>query len=99
MEAVFDVEGSRALSEAQRERLLARAGPRITAVAQENRSQSRNREIALQRLAARIASALTVPRSRRPTRPSAASRAKRLAEKRLAGRRKLERRRPAVDGE
>jgi ribosome-associated protein len=99
VEAVFDVLASRSLGEAQRARLLARAGERVTAVAQENRSQSRNREVALKRLAERLARALAVPRSRRATRPSAASRAKRLQDKRHAGRRKLERRRPAAEGD
>ncbi len=99
VEAVFDVLASRSLEDAQRARLLARAGERVTAVAQENRSQWRNREIALKRLAERLARALAVPRSRRPTRPSAASRAKRLQDKRHAGKRKLERRRPATEGD
>lgn len=97
VEAVFDVEASRSLSERQRERLLARLGPRVSAVAQEHRSQARNREIALGRLAERLARGLAVPRARRPTSPSAASRAKRLEEKRRAGARKLARRRPSAD--
>lgn len=99
VEAVFDVAASETLGQAQRERLLARVGPRVTAVAQETRSQTRNRQLALERLAERIARALTVPRSRRASRPSAASRAKRLSDKRVAGRRKLERRRPAAEGD
>jgi ribosome-associated protein len=97
VEAIFDVAGSRSLSDAQRERLLARAGARIVAVAQDERSQARNRELALRRLAARIGSALAVPRSRRATRPTAASRQRRLQAKRRAALRKLERRRPAED--
>jgi ribosome-associated protein len=99
VEAIFDVESSASLSEAQRARLLARAGPRIVAVAQDERSQTRNRALALDRLARRIQSALAVQRARRPTRPSAASRARRLAEKKRASRRKIERRRPAGDGD
>jgi len=99
VEAIFDVESSASLSEAQRARLLARAGPRIVAVAQDERSQTRNRALALDRLARRIQSALAVPRARRPTRPSAASRARRLAEKKRASRRKIDRRRPAGDGD
>ena len=98
VEAVFDVESSPSLSEAQRQRLLARAGARVVAVAQDERSQTRNRELALARLAERLREALKVPRSRRPTRPTAASRERRLAEKRLASRRKRERRPPA-DGD
>jgi ribosome-associated protein len=99
VEASFDVLASSALSDAQRARVLARAGDRIVAVAQDERSQLRNRELALRRLAERLARALAVPRSRRATRPTAASRARRLQDKRRAGRRKLERRPPAADGE
>jgi ribosome-associated protein len=99
VEASFDVLASNALSDAQRARVLARAGDRILAVAQDERSQLRNRELALRRLAERLARALAVPRSRRATRPTAASRARRLQDKRRAGRRKLERRPPAAEGE
>jgi ribosome-associated protein len=99
VEASFDVLASPSLSEAQRARVLARAGERIVAVAQDERSQLRNRELALKRLAERLARALAVPRRRRATRPTAASRARRLQDKRRAGRRKLERRPPAADGE
>jgi ribosome-associated protein len=95
VEAVFDVAASRSLSERQRERLLARAGPRVVAIAQDARSQARNRELALERLAARLREALALPRARRATHPTAASRARRLETKRRAGRRKLERRRPS----
>jgi ribosome-associated protein len=97
VEAIFDVLASRSLDEAQRERLLARAGPRIVAVAQDERSQLRNRELALRRLRARIAQALAVPGTRRPTRPTAASRRRRLQEKRRNARRKLERRPPSAE--
>jgi ribosome-associated protein len=99
VEAIFDVLGSTSLSEAQRARLLARAGPRVVAVAQDERSQTRNRELALERLAERLARALAVPRNRRATRPSAAERARRLAEKRKVARRKSERRPPPADGD
>ncbi len=98
VEAVFDVESSPSLSSSQRERLLARAGARVAAVAQDERSQLRNRELALSRLAERLAEALRVPRSRRPTRPTAASRERRLTAKRQASRRKQERR-PPGDGD
>ena len=94
VQASFDVLASSALSEAQRARLLARAGPRIDAVAQDARSQARNRELALERLGERIARALARPKPRRATRPSAASRERRLAEKRRASERKRERRPP-----
>ena len=99
VEAVFDVEGSAALDEATRERLLARSGRTITAVAQDARSQSRNRELALRRLAEKIAAALAVPRRRRPTRPTGASRARRLEQKRRIGERKRGRRRPGGEGD
>jgi ribosome-associated protein len=98
VEAIFDVLGSPSLSEAQRARVVARVGARVVAVAQDERSQTRNRELALERLAARIARALVVPRSRRATRPSNAARARRLADKRRAAQRKLERKPPPTDG-
>ncbi len=88
VEAVFDVERSQALDDRQRERLLARLGSVVTAVAQDARGQSRNRELALQRLAAKLAAGLRVPRRRRATKPSAASRARRLEAKRRASERK-----------
>jgi len=95
VEAVFDVSASRALDERQRARLLERAGAVVTAVAQDARGQSRNRELALQRLARKLAAGLAVPRSRRPTRPTAASRRRRLDQKRRAGERKRNRGRPS----
>ena len=97
VEAVFDVEASRALDERQRERLVCRAGPVITAVAQDARGQARNRDLALRRLGEKIAAGLSTPARRRPTRPTRASRTKRLEEKRRAGERKRTRRRPSGD--
>jgi ribosome-associated protein len=97
VEAVFDVAGSQALDEAQRQRLLVRLGPTVTAVAQDARSQARNRELALDRLAEKLAAALAVPRRRRPTRPTAASRKRRLEEKRRLAERKRTRRKPQDD--
>jgi ribosome-associated protein len=97
VEASFDVLASPSLSESQRARLLARAGPRVVAIAQDERSQTRNRELALARLSDRIARALVVPKPRRPTRPTAASRERRLAAKRRGAERKLGRRPPATD--
>lgn len=97
VEAVFDVAASAALDERQRARLLERAGPVVTAVAQDARSQSRNRELALERLAAKLAAALRVPRRRRATRPTRASRERRLQQKRRSGERKQGRRRPAAE--
>jgi ribosome-associated protein len=99
VEAIFDVLTSSSLSEEQRERVIARAGPRVVAVAQDARSQARNRELALRRLADRLRHALAVPRRRRPTVPSAASRTRRLEAKRRAARRKAERRRPTASDE
>jgi ribosome-associated protein len=99
VEAVFDVRASEALDESQRERLLRRAGPVVTAVAQEARGQARNRELALERLVEKLANALAVPRRRRPTRPSRAARQRRLERKRRAGERKRARRRPATEEE
>jgi ribosome-associated protein len=94
VEASFDVLASETLGETQRRRLLSRTGPRVTAVAQDARSQSRNRELALTRLAERIAKALLVPKHRRATKPTAASRERRLQAKRRATQRKRERRPP-----
>ncbi|HTT95813.1 MAG TPA: alternative ribosome rescue aminoacyl-tRNA hydrolase ArfB [Solirubrobacterales bacterium] len=92
VEAVFDIAASPSLDEARRARLLERLGPVATAVAQDGRSQYRNRELALGRLAAKLAAALRVPRRRRPTKPSRASRRRRLEQKRRTGERKQSRR-------
>jgi ribosome-associated protein len=94
VEASFDVLESATLTDAQRERIVARAGARVAAISQDERSQARNRELALARLAERIAAALATPRHRRPTRPTAASRERRLAAKRRDSERKRERRPP-----
>ncbi len=99
VEASFDVAASRALSEAQRQRITARLGPRVVAVAQDARSQIRNRELALQRLQARLTGALAVPRPRRPTRPSAGAKQRRLQAKRIQADRKRGRRAPRDDGD
>jgi ribosome-associated protein len=99
VEAVFDVRASGTLDDAQRARLLERLGTVVTAVAQDSRGQARNRELALERLAEKIAVGLVVPRSRRPTRPSRAARRRRLEGKRQAAERKRRRRRPAVKDE
>jgi ribosome-associated protein len=97
IEAVFDIEASRALSEEQRALLLGKLGPRATAVAQDARSQARNRELALERLRARLATGLRRPRPRRPTKPTRAARQRRLDEKRRQSRRKQQRRPPSGD--
>ena len=94
VEAVFDVEASRSLTEEQKRRVTARLGPVVRATAQDTRSQTRNRELALQRLRSRLAGALVVQRPRRPTKPTAAARRRRLDAKRRRGERKQARRRP-----
>ena len=94
VEAVFDVEASSALSDAQKRRVLAKAGPVLRAVAQDERSQWRNRELALERLADALREALRVPRRRRPTKPSRAAVDRRLEQKRRRSETKRLRRPP-----
>jgi ribosome-associated protein len=97
VEASFDVAGSPTLSEEQRARISARLGPRVTASAQDTRSQHRNRELALERLAARLAHALEVRRPRTKTRPTRASQRRRVDAKKRRGDIKRARRRPDLD--
>lgn len=97
VEASFDVEASGALGEEQKRRIVDRLGPRPTAVAQDTRSQARNRETALERLQERLARALDVQAPRRPTRPSRGARERRLEAKRQTGERKAGRRRLSDD--
>ena len=97
IEASFDVAASGALTEEQKRRVIARCGPRVTAIAQDARSQARNRELALERLQSRLTNALAVPRSRRATRPTQASVRRRLDRKRRQSERKRTRRRPATE--
>ncbi len=97
VEAVFDVEASAVLDEAQRARLSERLGPVVTAVAQDARGQARNRELALARLAEKIRAGLARPRKRRPTKPTRAKREQRLERKRRTGERKRDRRRPSLE--
>jgi ribosome-associated protein len=82
VEAILDVEASSALTDAQKRRVVARAGPVLRAIAQDERSQSRNRELAVERLVESLREALKIPRKRRPTAPTAASRERRLEQKR-----------------
>jgi len=82
VEAVFDVEASGALTETQKRRVIGRAGPVLRAVAQDERSQFRNRELALERLVEQLRRALRVERRRVATQPTAASRERRLEQKR-----------------
>jgi ribosome-associated protein len=95
VEALFDVDASETLSDGQKARLRRRVGPVVRAVAQDERSQSRNRELALERLAAAIRAGLHVERKRRPTKPTAAARERRLEQKKRRGRAKKLRRPPA----
>jgi ribosome-associated protein len=82
VEAVFDVEASDSLTEAQKRRVIGRAGPVIRAIAQDERSQSRNRELAIERFAQQLREALHVERKRIATEPTAAAKERRLDEKR-----------------
>jgi ribosome-associated protein len=97
VEASLDVESSGALSDEQKRRIVSRLGPRVVAVAQDARSQSRNRELALERLQRRLTAALAVQRPRRPTKPTAASRTRRAESKRRQAQRKRERRAPGSE--
>ena len=97
IEAVFDVAASRALSDEQKRRIARRLGPRVSAIAQDARSQARNRELALERLRAKLAAALRRPKRRRATRPSRAAREARLRAKRRRAEVKRLRREPATD--
>jgi ribosome-associated protein len=92
VEAIFDVEASAALSDAQKKRVLAKAGPVLRAVAQDERSQLRNKELATERLVEALREALRVPRHRVPTKPSKAAKERRLeSKKRRSDTKKLRR--------
>ena len=97
IEAVFEIDASATLTAEQKDRLRARFGPRVTAIAQDARSQARNRELAVTRLRERVAGALRPRRRRRATRATAASTERRLAAKRRRSDVKRARRRPAGD--
>jgi ribosome-associated protein len=94
VEAMFDIEASTALSDVQKRRVTTRVGPTLRAVAQDERSQLRNRELAVERLVDKLRAALAVPRRRVPTRPGVSARERRLAEKKRRSRVKTLRRRP-----
>jgi ribosome-associated protein len=96
VEASFDVGASSALTEDQKRRVMARCGPVVRAVAQDTRSQRRNRELALERLAGRLARALAVQRQRKATRPTRAAKERRLKQKRQRGETKRLRGRPEL---
>ena len=85
VEATFDVEASAALTEAQKRRVITKAGPVLRAVAQDERSQWRNRELATERLVEALREALRVPRKRKPTKPSKAAKERRLEAKKRRG--------------
>jgi ribosome-associated protein len=95
VEAILDVESSSALSDAQKRRVLAKAGPTLRAVAQDERSQLRNRELAIERLVEQLRQALKVERRRVATRPTKASRERRLETKKRRSQTKKLRRPPA----
>jgi len=97
VEALFDVEGSHGLSETERRRVLERLGPVVRAVAQDERSQLRNRELATERILEQLREATKVQRSRRATAPTSASRERRLEEKRKHGATKRLRRPPPAE--
>jgi ribosome-associated protein len=82
VEAILDIEASSALTPAQKRRVVARAGPVLRAIAQDERSQWQNREVAVERLVGALREALRVQPPRRATSPTAASRERRLAGKR-----------------
>jgi len=94
IEVAFDVAASESLSDEQKRRIMARSGPVVRAVAQETRSQTRNRELALQRLEERLGRALAVRRPRRATKPTKGAKERRLQSKRRQSERKQDRRRP-----
>lgn len=96
IEAIFDVAASSALTDEQKRRVMARCGPVVRAVAQDTRSQRRNRELALERLAGRIGNALAVQRPRKNTKPTRAAKARRLQQKRQRGETKRLRGRPEL---
>jgi len=97
VEASLDVEASSALTDAQKRRVVARAGDVLRAVAQDERSQARNRELAVERLVEKLREALAVPRRRVPTRAGRAARERRLEDKRRRARTKALRKPPAAE--
>jgi ribosome-associated protein len=94
VEAIFAVEASSALTDAQKRRVLAKAGPTLRAIAQDERSQLRNRELALERLVEALRQALKVERRRVATKPTRAARERRLESKKRRSQTKKLRRPP-----
>ncbi len=97
IEVVWDVRASETVTDWQRARIVERLGPVVTALAQDSRSQRRNRDLAFERLAAKVASALVVQQTRRPTKPSRGAKERRLSAKRQNSDRKAGRRKPGAD--
>jgi ribosome-associated protein len=97
VELIFDIAGSGVLGPRQRARLLDKLGVALRIVVTDERSQVRNRQLALERLAERLDEALRVERPRRPTLPTQASRERRLRAKQLRSARKVERRSPTPE--
>ena len=97
VEAVLDVESTTALSDVQKRRVTAKAGPVLRAIAQDERSQARNRELAVERLVEKLRQALAVPRRRVATKPTKTARERRLESKRRRARTKKLRRPPSGD--
>jgi ribosome-associated protein len=97
VEALFDVEASNTLTESQKRRVVVRAGPVLRAVAQDERSQLRNRELAVERLVEKLRAALAVPRKRLATKPGAAAKERRLEGKRRRSRTKRLRKPPGPE--
>ena len=94
VEALFDVEESTGLTAAERRRVLEKLGPIVRSIAQDERSQLRNRELATERIVEQLRQAVKVQRKRRPTKPTAASKERRLDEKKRRGQTKRLRREP-----
>jgi ribosome-associated protein len=97
VEALLEVESSEALTDTQKRRVVARVGPVLRAVAQDERSQARNRELAVERLVEKLRAALAVPRRRVATKPTARARERRLEGKRRRARTKALRRTPGAE--
>jgi len=97
IEAIFEIDASQTLSDTHKQRLISRLGNRVTAIAQDARSQAQNRELALERLQERLTEALKVQPPRTPTRPTKASQRRRVETKRTQGERKRQRQRPSTE--
>ena len=97
VKALFDIEASTTLTDIQKHRVVARVGPILRAVAQDERSQARNRELAIERLVEKLREALAVPRKRVATRPGAKARERRLEGKRRRSRTKALRKPPGAE--